>query len=173
MACAIFRPLFVLHTATTLHVTSLPSTPRQHTFNAGSSRFRVQKSTRKIAILSSRGATIIKLYHTSRLCKREDSAQRCRLAENSLSFRLQRILFGVKQENRSIERFKATAGFEPAIRVLQTPALPLGYVAVQNLQESMCIGSYQHCYTLSNKTFPGYSRFDCSDSRRIAGQNAL
>jgi hypothetical protein len=27
-------------------------------------------------------------------------------------------------------REKATAGFEPAIRVLQTPALPLGYVAM-------------------------------------------
>ena len=34
-----------------------------------------------------------------------------------------------EKQNRSQERFKATAGFEPAIRVLQTPALPLGYVA--------------------------------------------
>ena len=45
--------------------------------------------------------------------------------------RLLWIDFGVKQENRSNERLKATAGFEPAIRVLQTPALPLGYVAAQ------------------------------------------
>jgi hypothetical protein len=38
---------------------------------------------------------------------------------------------GKKKEllNMSNSFKKATAGFEPAIRVLQTPALPLGYVA--------------------------------------------
>ena len=43
---------------------------------------------------------------------------------------MHRNRYGVRrQENRPQERFEATAGFEPAIRVLQTPALPLGYVA--------------------------------------------
>jgi hypothetical protein len=34
---------------------------------------------------------------------------------------------------RTASEKKATAGFEPAIRVLQTRALPLGYVATGNL----------------------------------------
>jgi hypothetical protein len=32
-------------------------------------------------------------------------------------------------DDRFIEFREATGGFEPPIRVLQTPALPLGYVA--------------------------------------------
>ena len=38
---------------------------------------------------------------------------------------------------RSIVRQEATAGIEPAIRVLQTPALPLGHVATR-LREIAC-----------------------------------
>jgi hypothetical protein len=36
---------------------------------------------------------------------------------------------GLFRKETTLEQ-KATAGFEPAIRVLQTPALPLGYVAM-------------------------------------------
>ncbi len=47
----------------------------------------------------------------------------CKHSDMQTQYRVRR------QENRPLERFEATAGFEPAIRVLQTPALPLGYVA--------------------------------------------
>ena len=41
------------------------------------------------------------------------------------------MALGIKKElpDLSNSSREATAGFEPAIRVLQTPALPLGYVA--------------------------------------------
>ena len=32
-----------------------------------------------------------------------------------------------------VDVMEATAGIEPAVRVLQTPALPLGYVALQKI----------------------------------------
>ena len=67
--------------------------------------------------------------------------------------RLQRNGKGVKQENRSNERFEATAGFEPAIRVLQTPALPLGYVAAQLAGiNSQRIVSALYCFVKSGRS---------------------
>ena len=45
----------------------------------------------------------------------------------------------------SIRKGEATSGFEPLVEVLQTPALPLGYVAVSPrtapLIYQMCLGA--------------------------------